>query len=95
MNFLIYTFAVLFIGLSFFMFAAYSRTRQTGLLIMAVCYGAGGLVGGYMLSGWPLLFGFLAAWAVRILGLDPDTHAPAAGGDGAAGDKPAGGRGGG
>jgi len=74
MVYVLYALSAIFILLSFFMLAAYSRTRHKGLLIMSICYGAGGLASGYLLSWWPLMAGFAAAWVVRVLGLDPDTQ---------------------
>jgi hypothetical protein len=62
----------LFVLLSFLMLFIYRRTRHRGLLIMSMFYGMGGMLSGYLNSWWPLAAGFVLAWLVRLMGLDPD-----------------------
>ena len=72
MHILIYIFAALFIALGLGVLFAYYRTRQTGLLFMALAYGAAAGAALARMEGWPLLVGFVVAWLVRFAGLDPE-----------------------
>jgi len=71
-QFVLYAFSVLFVGLSFFMLFAFYRTQHVGLLAMSAVYGVSGMAAGYFQVWWPLLAGFVLAWVLRFMGLDPD-----------------------
>jgi uncharacterized membrane protein (UPF0136 family) len=60
-------FAVLTIGLLF----AYYRERQAGTLLMGVIYGTSAGVAVTLMAWWPLVVGFILAWVIKIMGLDP------------------------
>ena len=60
-------FLVLALGLTF----AYIRERQPGTLLMAAAYGASALAAMVLVEWWPLVAGFIVAWAFKIMGLDP------------------------
>jgi hypothetical protein len=62
-------FAVLALGLVF----TYSQQHRSGFLLMAAAYGCGAGAAIALNVWWPLAVGFAAAWAVRLLGFDPDT----------------------
>lgn len=63
-------FAVIAVGVSF----AYYRTRHLGLLLMALAYGGGAGAAILFMQWWPLMAGFVAVWAIRMAGLDPETN---------------------
>jgi hypothetical protein len=75
MVYVIYFFASLFLVLSAGMFFAYYRSRHFGLFIMGMTYAASGLLAFGLPHWWPLVTGFVLAWMLRMLGLEPD-HAP-------------------
>ena len=73
MHILIYVIAGLFSVLALGLVYAFVRTRQSGLLLMALAYGisAGSAIA--LMKAWPLLAGFAAAWAIRLMGAEGDT----------------------
>ncbi len=76
MVYVIYFFAGGFLVLAAGMFFAYYRTRHFGLFIMAMTYAASGLLAFTLPHWWPLVTGFVLAWMLRMLGLEP-AHEPA------------------
>jgi hypothetical protein len=67
----IYIVAALFIVLAVGLVFAYYRERQPGTLLMAVIYGTAAGVA-IALTAWvPLAAGFVVAWVVRLMGLEP------------------------
>ena len=88
MVYVIYFFAGVFILLSAGMFFAYYRSRHFGMFIMAMTYAASGLLAFGIPHWWPLVTGFVLAWMLRLIGLEPTLPAP---GDGRA-EKDEGGR---
>ena len=71
MNLVIYIISGLFILLSLALLFAYYRTRQTGLVLMSSAYGTTGILALLLMHWWPLVAGFVLAWAFRLLGLEP------------------------
>lgn len=71
MIYVIYFFAAGFIVLSAFMFFACYRHRHFGLFLMALSYFASGLLAMMQRQWWPLVIGFVLAWALRMLGMEP------------------------
>ena len=53
------------------------RGRQTGALLLAATYLIAAVLALMAHHWWPLVIGFLSAWALRLMGLEPD-HQPAA-----------------
>jgi hypothetical protein len=82
MIYVIYFFASAFVVLSGGMFFAYYRTRHFGIFIMGLTYAASGLLAFSIPHWWPLVTGFVLAWVLRMLGLEP-AHEPALEEDGA------------
>lgn len=76
MIFLIYGFAGLFIVLSCAMLYAFYRSRNFGLFIMGVTYGASGLLALALPHWWPLVAGFVLVWFLKLLGLEPSVEPP-------------------
>ena len=71
MIYVIYFFAAGFIVLSGFMFFACYRHRHFGLFLMALSYFASGMLAMMQRHWWPLVIGFVLAWALRMLGMEP------------------------
>jgi hypothetical protein len=71
MIYVIYFFAAGFIVLSAFMFFACYRHRHFGLFLMALSYFASGLLAMMQRHWWPLVIGFVLAWTLRMLGMEP------------------------
>ena len=74
MVYVIYFFASAFIVLSVGMLFAYYRSRHFGLFIMAMTYAASGLLAFVLPHWWPLVTGFVLAWVLRMLGLEPQVE---------------------
>ena len=73
MQIVVYVIAGLFILLAAGLVAAFVRTRASGLLLIALAYAGSAGAAIALMSPWPLLAGFAAAWAMRLMGLDRDT----------------------
>jgi len=71
MVYVIYFFAAGFVVLSAMMFFAYYRSRHFGLFIMALTYSTSGLLAFVVAHWWPLVTGFVLAWLLRLIGLEP------------------------
>jgi hypothetical protein len=67
----IYIVAALFILLAVGLLFAYLRERQPGTLLMGVTYGTSAGVALALMKWWPLVVGFVLAWVVKLMGLDP------------------------
>jgi len=71
MIYVIYSFASLFVLLAAVMLFAYYRSSHFGLFIMGVTYAASGLLAFAIAHWWPLVAGFVLAWLLRLMGLEP------------------------
>jgi len=71
MDYVTYFFAAAFIVLSGGMFFAYYRTRHFGLFIMAMTYAGSGVLALALPHWWPLVTGFVVAWILKMIGLEP------------------------
>jgi hypothetical protein len=71
---LVYIVSTLFILLAAGLLFAYIRERQPGTLLMAVAYGTSAYAALALMTWWPLVAGFVAAWVFRLLGLEPDSR---------------------
>jgi hypothetical protein len=71
MEIVIYVFAGLFLLLALGMLLGYYRTRHPGLVLMASCYGTASVLSVMLMHWWPLVAGFVLAWILRMMGLDP------------------------
>ena len=71
MVYLNYGFAGLFIVLSCAMLYAFYRSRNFGLFVMGLTYGASGLLAIAVTHWWPLVAGFILVWMLKLLGLEP------------------------
>lgn len=75
MTLAVYIVSGLFILLTLALLFAYSRTRHSGLLLISITYGASAGLALVLVHWWPLAAGFVLAWALRLLGFDPDPNA--------------------
>jgi hypothetical protein len=67
----VYILAALYIVLAAGLGFTYYRGRHPGTFLMAMAYGLSGLLAIGHVHWWPLLVGFVLAWVVRFMGLDP------------------------
>ena len=70
----VYIVATLFFLLAAGLLFAYVRERQPGTLLMAVAYGASAGAALALMAWWPLVAGFIIAWALRLSGLEPGSR---------------------
>jgi hypothetical protein len=77
MIYVIYIFGGLFIVLACTMMYVYSRRRHFGMFLLAVIYGMSGAAAIALPRWWPLVAGFVLAWVLRLLGLEPNIEPPA------------------
>lgn len=71
MEIFVYVFAGLFLLLALGLIFGYYRTRHPGLVLMASCYGTASVLSVMLMDWWPLVAGFVLAWMMRMMGLDP------------------------
>jgi hypothetical protein len=70
MIYVIYVFAVLFLGLGATMFYVFYRERHFGMLLMGMTYSMSGLLAMVLPHWWPLVAGFVMVWMLKMLGLE-------------------------
>jgi hypothetical protein len=73
MNVIIYIFSASFILMALALMFTYHRTQHYGVFLMGLTYAAAAGLALVLMHWWPLVAGFILAWALRLLGLDPDT----------------------
>ena len=71
MIYVTYVFAGLFIALSFAMLYVFYRSSHAGMFIMGLTYGCSGLIAILLGEWWPLVTGFVLAWLLKLVGLEP------------------------
>ena len=71
---LIYAFSTIFIFLAMVLLFTYHRTRHHGIFLLAVTYGFSAVLALVLLKAWPLLVGFVFAWLLRLMGMEPDSR---------------------
>ena len=71
MQYLIYAVSVVSIVLGLGGVRTYQDSKHIGLLLGSLIYIASGVLAISLVHWWPLLLGFVAAWGLRLLGLDP------------------------
>jgi hypothetical protein len=74
MNIIIYVFSGSFILMMLALFFAYRRTGHYGMFLMGLTYGASAGLALMLMHWWPLVAGFILAWVLKLLGLDPGTN---------------------
>lgn len=73
----IYIVSGVFIVLAAALVFAWHHTRHAGLVLMAGTYGAAAALALLYMHWWPLAAGFVLAWVLRLMGLDPGPGAGA------------------
>jgi hypothetical protein len=74
LSIVIYIIAALFVVLVVGLLFAYQRERQPGTLLMAVIYGTSAGMAIALTSWVPLVAGFVLAWVIKLIGLEPPTR---------------------
>jgi hypothetical protein len=69
----IYIFSALFLLLAAALVFTWWRGRQLGALLLAMIYAMSAGLALWAGAWWPLVLGFLSAWALRLMGHDPGT----------------------
>ena len=70
-----YVFSFLFALLAVALLFTWWRQRHTGALLLAATYAMAAALALMFEAWWPLVIGFLSAWALRLMGLDPGAAA--------------------
>jgi hypothetical protein len=71
MTYVIYLVSGIFILLAAALVFAYYRMRHAGLLLMASTYASAAVLALMLMHWWPLVAGFVLAWVLRLMGMDP------------------------
>ena len=71
MTIVIYIFSALFLLLAAALTFTWWRGRHPGALLLAATYLLAAALALVMHQWWPLVIGFLSAWALRLMGMDP------------------------
>ncbi|MBS1218364.1 MAG: hypothetical protein H6R21_1497, partial [Proteobacteria bacterium] len=67
----IYICAALFVLLALALVFTWWRSRHPGALLLAATYAMSAALALMLHTWWPLVIGFLSAWSLRLMGLDP------------------------
>ncbi|HEY7742959.1 MAG TPA: hypothetical protein VIA19_07920 [Burkholderiales bacterium] len=71
MIYLTYAVAGVFIALAFTMLYVFYRSSHFGLFVLGLTYGSSGVLAILLGHWWPLAAGFVLAWLLKWLGLEP------------------------
>ncbi|MEY4597582.1 MAG: hypothetical protein RLZZ445_379 [Pseudomonadota bacterium] len=71
MEIVIYVIAAVFALLAAALVFTWWRNRHSGALLLAMTYLVAAGLAVMMNEWWPLVLGFLSAWALRLMGMDP------------------------
>lgn len=74
MRIVIYIVAALWFLLALGLWFAYYRERHSGTFYMGLSYAMSAGYALYIMDWWPLLAGFVIAWILRFMGLDPQVE---------------------
>lgn len=74
MTFIIYAFSSVFLLLTAALVFTWWKQRHPGALLLAATYGMAAALAVWLATWWPLMIGFLSAWALRLMGLDPGAN---------------------
>lgn len=67
----VYSFAALFVSMGLAIFFAFSRNKHYGLLLLGCTYVSAAIAAVVLTHWWPLVAGFVIAWLLRAMGMDP------------------------
>jgi hypothetical protein len=71
MQIVIYVIAAVFVALAIALIFTWWRQRHIGALLLALTYLIAAGLSVYLDEWFPLAIGFLSAWSLRLMGLDP------------------------
>ncbi|HSE00184.1 MAG TPA: hypothetical protein VLB72_05540 [Burkholderiales bacterium] len=71
MIYVTYIVAGIFVALSFAMLYVFYRSSHFGMFVLGLTYGSSGLLAILLGHWWPLVAGFVLAWVLKWLGLEP------------------------
>ncbi len=71
MSIVIYIFAGLFLLLAAALLFTWWQGRHPGALLLAATYAVGAGLSLLLHEWWPLLVGFMSAWSLRMMGVEP------------------------
>lgn len=71
----IYLFSALFFLLAAALVFTWWQGRHCGALLLATTYAMAAALALLFDAWWPLVIGFLSAWSLRLMGLDPGAGA--------------------
>jgi hypothetical protein len=71
MQIVIYVIAAVFVALAIALVFTWWRQRHIGALLRALTYLIAAGLSVYLDEWFPLAIGFLSAWSLRLMGLDP------------------------
>lgn len=77
MEILIYVFSAVFVVLAAALVFTWWRERHIGALLLAMVYLMASGLSVFLHEWFPLAIGFLSAWSLRLMGLDPGVSARA------------------
>jgi len=80
MIYVTYVVAGIFIALSVTMLYVFYRSSHFGLFVLGLAYGCAGLLAIVLGHWWPLVAGFMLAWILKWLGLEPGSETTGEGG---------------
>lgn len=75
MTTVIYVFSAVFFLLAAALVFTWWRNRHYGALMLAMTYALAAVLALLLHTWWPLVIGFLSAWSLRLMGLDPGAAA--------------------
>lgn len=71
MTIAIYIFSAVFILLAAALVFTWWQRRHPGALLLAATYAMAASLALMLHAWWPLVLGFLSAWSLRLMGMDP------------------------
>lgn len=73
MSIVIYLFSAVFFLLAAALVFTWWQRRHPGALLLAATYAMAAALALMLHAWWPLVIGFLSAWSLRLMGMDPET----------------------
>ncbi len=71
MSIVIYALSAVFFLLAAALVFTWWQRRHAGALLLAMTYAMAATLALLLHAWWPLVIGFLSAWSLRLMGMDP------------------------